>query len=377
MTRLFISYSSKDLHLEIDDCLKKEGFDVWRDKREIETDWSKEIANALTSSDIILVIWTKNASNSSYVKNEWLTARALGKLIKPILFSKDKINEELPQPLRNLQAIVDFEETKNIKNSIQKLIVSLQKITSFSCGYNYNILPIKRDIPFSPNADFVGRDEDLLNLYLELIGGLNKLSYQQVGLVGMPGLGKTQLAAEFAYRYAYQFEKGLYWIQGADPTTWLKQLVDIAKNKLELKIQDDNSDLADVGNISNQDKKYFSKLKNYCNEFGKQILIVIDNVNDANSLEKDDILFPNNPSANYNLLNIGCNVLFTTRKNFELSTQGVIQHNLDVLSPSSSYSLITRSKYPKPVSVQEEKYAHNICRRVGHLPLALVPVICF
>jgi hypothetical protein len=55
----------------------------------------------------------------------------------------------------------------------------------------------------------------------------------------MPGLGK--LAAEFAYRYAYQFQKGVYWIQGADPKTWLKRLVDIAKNKLELKIQDDNS----------------------------------------------------------------------------------------------------------------------------------------
>ena len=97
LTRLFISYSSKDLQLaeEIDDHLKAEGFDVWRDKREIETDWSKEIANALTSSDIILVIWTKNASTSRYVKNEWLTARALGKLIKPILFSKDKLNEEL------------------------------------------------------------------------------------------------------------------------------------------------------------------------------------------------------------------------------------------------------------------------------------------
>jgi hypothetical protein len=119
MTRIFISYSSRDVQIaeEIDDCLKKEGFDIWRDKREIETDWSKEISDVLTSRDIILVIWTKNASASSYVKSEWLTARALGKLIKPILFSKDKLNEELPQPLRNLQAIVDFEETKDIKKN--------------------------------------------------------------------------------------------------------------------------------------------------------------------------------------------------------------------------------------------------------------------
>jgi hypothetical protein len=63
LTRLFISYSSKDLQLaeEIDACLKSEGFDVWRDKRKIETDWSKEIAEALAKSDIILVVWTKTS----------------------------------------------------------------------------------------------------------------------------------------------------------------------------------------------------------------------------------------------------------------------------------------------------------------------------
>jgi hypothetical protein len=87
------------------------------------------------------------------VKNEWLTARALGKLIKPIHFLKDNLNEELPQPLRNLQAIVDFQEAKNIQNGIQKL----EKINSYTC-YNYNILPAKRNLRYLPNSDFVGRN---------------------------------------------------------------------------------------------------------------------------------------------------------------------------------------------------------------------------
>ncbi|MGA9841587.1 MAG: hypothetical protein WBQ25_04670 [Nitrososphaeraceae archaeon] len=97
----------------------------------------------------------------------------------------------------------------------------------------------------------------------------------------MPGVGKSQLAVEFAYRYAYQFEKGVYWIQGADPTTWVKQLVHIAKNELGLEISESkdnstNNDKTNVGNISEQDKKFFFKLKNYCNEFGNQMLIIID-----------------------------------------------------------------------------------------------------
>jgi hypothetical protein len=33
------------------------------------------------------------------------------------------------------------------------------------------------------------------------------------------------------------------------------------------------------------------------------MLIIIDNVNEPNSLNKEDILFPNDPSASYNILN--------------------------------------------------------------------------
>jgi hypothetical protein len=102
------------------------------------------------------------------------------------------------------------------------------------------------------------------------------------------------------------------------------------------------------------------------------MLIIIDNVNEPDSLNKEDILFPNNPSASYNLLTLGCNILFTTRKNFELSAAGVIRHHLNVLLPSSSYDLLT--KYCKPSSEQEKEYARTICSRVGYLPLALVLV---
>jgi len=73
---VFISYSSKDVKIAeaIENHLVKNGFDnddVWRDKRRIETDWSKEIANALSKSDIVLLIWSKNSSESNWIKNEW------------------------------------------------------------------------------------------------------------------------------------------------------------------------------------------------------------------------------------------------------------------------------------------------------------------
>jgi hypothetical protein len=75
-----------------------------------------------------------------------MTARALGKLIKPILFSKDVSSVELPKPFRNLQAIVDLETLDDAKKNVNKLITSLEKVNSFTFDYDYNILPTKRNI---------------------------------------------------------------------------------------------------------------------------------------------------------------------------------------------------------------------------------------
>ncbi|HSF01065.1 MAG TPA: toll/interleukin-1 receptor domain-containing protein [Nitrososphaeraceae archaeon] len=118
---VFISYSSKDVKIAeaIENHILQNGFDdnVWRDKRKIETDWSREIANALSKSDIVLLIWSENSSKSDWVKNEWLTARALGKRIQLVIISA---LEKLPKPLSNLNAIV-FEINENNQKRTSQL----------------------------------------------------------------------------------------------------------------------------------------------------------------------------------------------------------------------------------------------------------------
>ena len=74
---VFFSCSSKDVKIAvaIENDLLQNGFDdTWRDKSNIRDDWSKEIVNALSKSDIVLLIWSENSSESNWVKNEWLTA---------------------------------------------------------------------------------------------------------------------------------------------------------------------------------------------------------------------------------------------------------------------------------------------------------------
>lgn len=56
---IFLSYSSIDVEIggKIENHLQKNQVSVWQDKSNIRDDWSKEIVNALSKSDIVLVIW--------------------------------------------------------------------------------------------------------------------------------------------------------------------------------------------------------------------------------------------------------------------------------------------------------------------------------
>ena len=53
------------------------------------------------------------------------------------------------------------------------------------------------------------------------------------------------MAVEFAYRFGYAFEDGIYWIQGTDPATWVSQFVNIAQNHLGLKIPNPDANSTD------------------------------------------------------------------------------------------------------------------------------------
>jgi hypothetical protein len=60
--RAFVSYSSRDVEAArvLQTVLESTslGLRVWRDERSIETDWSREVAEALAESDVIVLLWS-------------------------------------------------------------------------------------------------------------------------------------------------------------------------------------------------------------------------------------------------------------------------------------------------------------------------------
>ncbi len=80
------------------------------------------------------------------------------------------------------------------------------------------MLPARSVLPHHYNAVFIGRSTELLWLAERLLPGRpdNNRIVRTVAVTGMGGLGKTQLAVEYAYRYGRYYPGGVYWIGFAD-----------------------------------------------------------------------------------------------------------------------------------------------------------------
>jgi len=81
--------------------------------------------------------------------------------------------------------------------------------------------------PSPRNVLFTGRDELLEAVRLQLCTIAPKASNHCVALYGLAGIGKTQVALEYAYRYQNCYE-GLYWIRASNSTSLLNGFGEIA-----------------------------------------------------------------------------------------------------------------------------------------------------
>src|SRR5581483_10011215 len=77
-------------------------------------------------------------------------------------------------------------------------------------------LPLVWNLPLSRNLNFTGRDDLLADLETAFHSGDDRSRVQVV--CGPPGVGKTQIAAEYAYRHTKKFVM-VWWIPAESPVT--------------------------------------------------------------------------------------------------------------------------------------------------------------
>ncbi|MBO3745844.1 tetratricopeptide repeat protein [Streptosporangiaceae bacterium NEAU-GS5] len=179
---------------------------------------------------------------------------------------------------------------------------------------------------------FIGRDDMLTDLYRALRAGRPTSPIQAI--VGLGGLGKTQLAVEYAFRHAAAYDV-VWWVRAEDPATLRGDYAELA-TELDLPFDKDDQAIAAL-------RQTLRRRKNW--------LLIFDNAEDPDELLP---LLPDKTSGH---------VLITSRR--PEWPHAEIKH-LEVL-PSAAATEYLRQWG----GVSSSDTARDLAEALGGLPLAL------
>lgn len=196
---------------------------------------------------------------------------------------------------------------------------------------------IMRGVP-SRNPRFTGRDDLINKLHHMLVSGTKSAALLPHTLHGLGGVGKTQLAIEYVYRFAHEYDL-ICWLPAHD-------LMQVRSSLVEL---GDAMGLPENTNVTRAVKAVCDALS--AGAFNRRWLLVFDNADDPEEL-KEYLPYPSG------------HVLVTSRIAdwTELAKPFVI----DVFTRPESIACL-RQRVP---AISDED-ANELAERLGDLPLAL------
>ncbi|MEH1809595.1 tetratricopeptide repeat protein [Nostoc sp.] len=188
---------------------------------------------------------------------------------------------------------------------------------------------------------FVGRETELQNLH-EMLQENNQVVI--AAIAGMGGLGKTELALQYAMAHREIYKGGICWLLAKAGDVGI-QVVQFARTQLDLNPPEDFDLLAQV---------------QYCFRLWREgnVLLVLDDVGEYQQVK------PYLPS-----LSSRFKVLITTRQHLGASIKEL---SLGVLQPEAALELLKSFFKETPERIEQElAVANQLCEWLGYLPLGL------
>ena len=206
-------------------------------------------------------------------------------------------------------------------------------------------------VPYARNPHFTGRDELLDQLHQQLIAVEQNDTAkirgaaltQPQAVKGLGGIGKTQIAVEYAYRHCQEYQVVL-WVRADTHEALTSDYVEIAK-LLNLPQKDDQDQTLVVQAVLQWFKTH------------TQWLLIFDNADDLSLV---DAYLPRQGNGN---------IIITTRAH-AINKFGSVEVERMGLKEGREF-LLHRTKHLKHISDEERKKATDIAIVLDLLPLAL------
>lgn len=204
-------------------------------------------------------------------------------------------------------------------------------------------------VPFPRNPDFVGRTSELEELHRQLVQDGSPVGIRPTGVVGLGGIGKTQLAVEYAHTYRGEYSGGVFWINASGPL--VQAFSDLAALL----------GLGDPAQGQGQEQAVFAVWQYLAAR--PDALLIFDNALDPSELCRPVI-------AGLVPANLNCRILFTTRRrDFPRELR---PFELAVLPEGAALKLLLRAR-PEVLRENHPDWGTSriVCASLGRLPLAL------
>jgi tetratricopeptide (TPR) repeat protein len=204
-------------------------------------------------------------------------------------------------------------------------------------------LPSLWNVPFNRNPHFTGRDSYMEALNTTLHSG--KYTALTQAITGLGGIGKTQIAIEYSYRFASEYDI-VWWIRAEDRTTLLTDFLNLG-NRLPIDQYE-----------SSEQKLKISLIRRWL-ETHSNWLLIFDNAQDLKDLydplKTDENLLPQVPTGH---------ILITSRNpNWSSLVHSV---NIQLFSNDEAIEFLQ-----KRTGFLDETGASDLAKELGYLPLAL------
>jgi len=323
-------------------------------------DWVKAIESHLETASVILLLVSADFLASDFCYNVAM-AQALARqeageayvlpiLVHPVDWHDAPFAHLQPLPT-NARPLSTWEHQElalaNIATSIRRL---LQEAPGSPATLLAGMKPLLWNLPYPRNPLFLGRDAELAQMRSSLRAGEVTALTQIQAISGLGGIGKTQLALEYAYRYRRDYHT-IFWARAESTEALVSSYIALAAL---LKLPEREAREQDVT---------VQALKIWLQTHQKWLLI-LDNADELSLLPA--FLPPN----------LGGHVLLTTRA----AATGRFAQRLEIaiLSPEHGAllllrraALISSETTLEQVSQEVRELALRMSCELGGLPLAL------